>query len=157
MSNLGKKGYAPVNLVFYKANQEIIYEVQTICAYHKDTKEVVQIGEDAINQENNRDIIVENPLKWGVIGNYTIFSKMAAICMKKAPKKLFKKLKLALCIPANLSEVEAMAFKDAFAEAEKVEVVDIIQASFSEMIENNQSYDIYVDFVSDYYKSEYFE
>lgn len=157
MSNLEKKGYTPVQMVFYKPNQETVYEVETICAYNKDTKEVVEIGQDAVRQENNRDIIVENPMKWGVIGSYTIFAKLIQLCMKKIPKKLFKKLKIALCIPANLSEVEAIAFKDAFAENAKAEVVDIIQASFVEVIENNQSYDLYVEFVSDYYASEYFQ
>lgn len=157
MSNLEKKGYTPVQLVFYKPNQETVFEVETICAYNKDTKQVVEIGTNASKQESNRDIIVENPMKWGVIGSYTIFSTLIQICMKKVPKKPFKKLKMALCIPANLSEVEAVAFKDAFMEGAKADVVDIIQASFVDMIENNQSYDVYVDFVSEYYASEYFE
>lgn len=157
MSNLEKKGYAPVHLVFYKSNQETVFEAETICAYNKDTKQVAEIGTDALKQETNRDMIVENPMKWGVVGNFTVFSQFVQLCIKKVPKKPFKKLKLALCIPAKLSEVEAKALSEAFEQTAKTEAVDILQSSFTETIENNQSYDIYVDFISEYYKSEYFE
>lgn len=157
MSNLEKKGYTPIQMVFYKQNQETVFEVETICAYNKDTRQVAEIGTDALKQETNRDMIVENPMKWGVVGNFTVFSQFVQLCIKKVPKKPFKKLKLALCIPAKLSEVEATALSEAFEQAGKTEVVDILQSPFVEAIESNQSYDIYVDFVSEYYNSEYFE
>jgi phage terminase small subunit len=74
--------------------------------------------------------------------------------------RIWRKQRLALCVPAYLTEVEKKAFEDAFMMAD-VREMTLSERTFAEtdwerLSEYTKSYDIYVELVSDYYSCEYF-
>ena len=79
---------------------------------------------------------------------------------KKLPVKFAKKPKVALCIPARLTEVEKKAFSEAFIQCTG-KPFWLIEKSFEEMSEGESDIQMkginyYVEFVSEYYNTEYF-
>lgn len=84
------------------------------------TKSVVAVGEETrkIEENNNQDILIMCPLRWGVIADLHGTSvKMFEYLIQKAlgHKLIFRpKPKIVVCIPKDTTEVEKKAFSDAF-------------------------------------------
>lgn len=115
----------------------------------------------ALEYVENENIAVINPLKWGAVGDFVIFSKIMQNYIKEVKKSFFKKPRLAICVPAILTDVQKMAFVDSVASLSR-STVCVINKSFNQLqidgdkeIENDV--DIYLEFVSEYYESEYYQ
>ncbi|MBR4085729.1 MAG: hypothetical protein IKK33_15750, partial [Lachnospiraceae bacterium] len=93
---------------------------------------------------------------------YTIFEKVIKLQLQKVMKGKLLKTRLAFCVPAKLSEVERKAYEDAFYMSSYFKDVYIFAKSYEELLqeplpEGIKEPGLYVELVSDYYASEYFE
>ena len=161
MTNIEKKGYQPVIMRIYNKDRQLVLEDEVLCAYDTKTDRIEAIGREARKFTEDNQIAVVNPLKWGVVADYTIFEKVMKLQIQKVRKGKLLKARLAFCVPARLSEVEGKAFADAFYMSTMFKDVYIFAKSFEEMIqeplpEGVKEPGLYVELVSDYYASEYF-
>lgn len=161
MTNIEKKGYQPVVMRIYNKEKQPVLEDEVLCAYDTQTKRIQAMGREARKFTEDNQIAVVNPLKWGVVADYTVFEKVIKLQLQKVMKGKLLKTRLAFCVPAKLSEVERKAYEDAFYMSTFFKDVYIFAKSFEEMIqeplpEKIKEPGLYVELVSDYYASEYF-
>lgn len=161
MTNIEKKGYQPVVMRIYNKDRQLVLEDDVLCAYDTRTSKIEAMGREARKFTEDNQIAVVNPLKWGVVADYTIFQKVIKFQLQKVMKGKLLKTRLAFCVPARLSEVERKAYEDAFLDSTMFREVYMIEKSFEEMIQEPLPEEIkepglYVELVSDYYASEYF-
>ena len=119
------------------------------------------MGREARKFTEDNQIAEVNPLKWGVVADYTVFEKVIKLQLQKVMKGKLLKTRLAFCVPAKLSEVERKAYEDAFYMSTFFKDVYIFAKSYEEMLreplpEGIKELGLYVELVSDYYASEYF-
>lgn len=160
MTNIEKKGYHPVILRIYNKEKQLILEDEVLCAYDSQTNKIQAIGKEAREYIDDNQIVVVNPLKWGAVADFTIFQKIMKLNMKKVMKGMLRKPRLVLCIPAKLTQVETIAFKDALMESQMREVY-LFEKTFKEVFQEKNTIEgiqpeLYAEFVSDYYTSEYY-
>lgn len=160
MTNIEKTGYKPVQIKIYGKDKKLLIEDLVLCAYEIQSNKIIAFGNDALEYVNNDNMAVVNPLKWGAVGDFVIFSAIMRNYMKKLSSSVFSKPNLAICVPAPLTEVESKAFMESTLVLSKKPSY-IIHKTFEDTImENNAqiSKDInyYIEFVSEYYKSEYY-
>lgn len=161
MTNIEKKGYQPVVMRIYNMDRQLVLEDEVLCAYDIKTNKIQAMGREARKFTEDNQMAVVNPLKWGVVADYTIFEKVIKFQLQKVMKGTIRKKRLAFCVPAKLSEVERKAFEDAFYMSTMFTDVYIIAKSYEEMLrepspEGMKDPGLYVELVSDYYASEYF-
>lgn len=161
MTNIEKKGYQPVVMRVYNKEKQLVLEDEVLCAYDTRTNKIEAMGREARRFTEDNQIAVVNPLKWGVVADYTIFQKVIKLQLQKVMKGKLLKTRLAFCVPAKLSQVESVAFKDAVYDSTMFKEVYIITKSYEEMLreprpEGMKEPGLYVELVSDYYASEYF-
>ncbi len=160
MTHIDKKGYAPITIRVYSKEKELLLEDEVLCAYNIKTSEIVAVGKEARRYTDDAYIMVESPTKWGVVAEYTVFRKVIFGFIKKLrPKALFKP-KMAVCVPANLTEVESKAFLESFDPYVRKPFAFFYKKSFAQYAEQGmvpEGMDYYVEFASEYYASEYFE
>ncbi len=162
MTNIEKKGYQPVVMRIYNKDRQLVLEDEVLCAYDTRTDKIEAMGREARKFTEDNQIAVVNPLKWGVVADYTIFQKVIKVQLQKVMKGKLLKTRLAFCVPAKLSQVESVAFKDAVYDSTMFKEVYIITKSYEEMLreprmEGMKEPGLYVELVSDYYASAYFE
>ena len=160
MTNIEKKGYQPVLMRIYNKDKQLVMEDEVLYAYHTLSMKIFALGREARDLVDDNQVAVINPLKWGAVGDFNGFQKYVKICLSKVTGRAWRKQRLALCVPARLTEVEKKAFMDAFMMA-NVREMSLSEKSFEEtdwkrLAEYTKSYDIYVELVSDYYSCEYF-
>ena len=161
MTNIEKKGYQPVVMRIYDKDRQLLLEDEVLCAYDIYTSKIEAIGREAQKFTENNQIEVDNPMKWGVVADYVVFQKIMKLQLQKVMKRMALKTRLVFCVPAKLTQVESTAFKDAFMESTMFKDVYVIEKSFEEMTreplpEGMKEPEIYVELVSEYYASEYF-
>ena len=161
MTNIEKKGYHPVVMQVYNKDRQLVLEDEVLCAYDTKTNKIQAIGREARKFTEDNQIAVVNPLKWGVVADYTVFQKSMRLQLQKVMKRMVLKERLVFCVPAKLSQVESIAFKDAFLDLTLFRDVYMIEKSFEEMIQESltegmKEPGLYVELVSEYYASEYF-
>lgn len=160
VTNIEKKGYHPVTLRIYKKDMQMVLEDEILCAYDTRSQKILAIGTPALSYIQDDSVAVVNPLKWGVVADYIIFCKVIAHFVKMLPASFRKKPKIALCVPAKLTEVEKQAFCEVFTERAGKPFY-LVEKSFEGLmtegtIEDIKGVNYYVEFVSEYYASEYF-
>ena len=160
MTNIEKKGYHPVILRIYNKEKQLILEDEVLCAYDSQTNKIQAMGKEAREYIDDNQIVVVNPLKWGAVADFTIFQKIMKLNMKKVMKGMLRKPRLVLCIPAKLTQVETIAFKDALMESQMREVY-LFEKTFKEVFQEKNTIEgiqpeLYAEFVSDYYACEYY-
>lgn len=160
MTNIEKNGYKPVQIKIYGKDKGLIMEDLVLCAYEIQSTKIIAFGNEALGYVNNDNVAVVNPLKWGAVGDFVIFSAIMKNYIKKLSSSVFSKPNLAICIPATLTEVESKAFMESVLVMSKKPSY-IIHKNFEQIkIENDTqiSKDVsyYIEFVSEYYKSEYY-
>ncbi len=161
MTNIEKKGYQPVVMRIYNKERQLVLEDEVLCAYDTQTNKIQAMGRDARKFTEDNQIVVVNPLKWGVVADYTVFEKVIKLQLQKVMKGKLLKTRLAFCVPAKLSEVERKAYEDAFYMSTFFKDVYIFAKSYEEMLREPlpggiKELGLYVELVSDYYASEYF-
>lgn len=102
-------------LVIYK--DKVVVDEPSIIAINRSTKEVIAIGKQAMMMHGkvHDDIKTIRPLKDGVIADFTAAEHMirGMIKMINPGKKLFApSLKMVICIPSGITEVEKRAVRD---------------------------------------------
>lgn len=99
-------------------NDKIIVDSPSIIAIDIRTKKVLAVGEQAkrMQGKTHENIKICRPLKDGVIADYQIAELMIRELLKKIPeinRKFFAPaLKMVICIPSGITEVEKRAVKD---------------------------------------------
>ncbi len=161
MTNIEKKGYQPVIMRIYNKDRQLVLEDEVLCAYDTKTNKIQAIGREARKFTEDNQIAVVNPLKWGVVADYTVFQKVMKLQLQKVMKGKLLKTRLAFCISAKLSEVESKAFEDAFYMSTYFREVYILAKSYEELLqeplaEGMKEPGLYIELVSDYYAGEYF-
>lgn len=102
-------------LVFLKGKGIIIKE-PSVVAIHKDTKEVLAVGEEAKKMIGRTPghIIAIRPLSDGVIADFDITQSMLKYFIKKAyPRKSIMQPRVVVCVPSGVTEVEKRAVEEA--------------------------------------------
>ena len=163
MTNIEKKGYQPVLMRIYNKDKQLVMEDEVLYAYDTLSSKILALGREARDLVDDNQVAVINPLKWGAVGDFNGFQKYVKIYLSKVRGRVWRKQRLALCVPARLTEVEKKAFMDAFMMAD-VREMSLSEKSFeetdwkkiSEVSEGRKPYDIYVELVSEYYSCEYF-
>ena len=160
MTNIEKQGYRPTTIRIYTKDKQLFLEDQVLCAYEMQSKKILAIGQEALTYVQDDRVAVVNPLKWGVVADYMVFNKVITQYIKKLPTTFCLKPVVALCVPAKLTEVERKVFW------ESVETVVrkpyyLIEKSFEQLLADGLEADLkgvnyYIEFVSEYYASEYF-
>lgn len=94
----------------------VIVDEPSIVAINKQTGEVMAVGMKAMQmyEKTNDRIITSRPLKDGVIADFQAAEKMIEGLIKMAveKKRFFSHLKMVICIPSGITEVEKRAVFD---------------------------------------------
>ncbi|XCI75758.1 MAG: rod shape-determining protein [Flavobacteriales bacterium] len=99
-------------------NDKIVVDSPSIIAIDMRTKKVLAVGEQAkqMQGKTHENIKICRPLKDGVIADYQIAEIMIMEFLKKIPdvnRKFFTPaLRMVICIPSGITEVEKRAVKD---------------------------------------------
>jgi rod shape-determining protein MreB len=98
-------------------NDEIAVEEPSIIAIDNQTKKVIAIGAHAMQMhgKTHEDVKTIRPLKDGVIADFHAAEQMlrGLIAMVKRKRSLFSPhLRMVICIPSGITEVEKRAVKD---------------------------------------------
>ena len=139
----------------------MLFEDEVLCAYEIGTSKIVTIGKESLQYVEDDNICVCNPLKWGAVADYIVFTQIIKYFTKKIQKSFIKIGNVAFCIPVkNLTAVELTAFTEAFQTSVKPEIW-VIKKSLQELCENDtdqilKKASYFVEFESDYYFSEYY-
>jgi len=112
-------------LIIYK--DQVVVEEPSIIAINRMTNEVVAIGNQAMQMhgKTHEDIKTIRPLKDGVIADFNAAEQMlrGMISMVNKSNKFFSPhLRMVICIPSGITEVEKRAVKDSAERAGSKEV-----------------------------------
>ncbi len=161
MTNMDRKGYRPVVMRIYNKDGQLLLEDEVLCAYDMQFSQILALGKEAHKYTEEYQVMVENPLKWGAVANYTVYEKLTGMYVQKVMgRKALRKPHIIICVPAKLTQVQEVAFVDAVGNvAREMELVmkSYHEASPDKRYEGKNAPDLWIELVSDYYASEYFE
>lgn len=163
MTNIEKKGYQPIGVRIYNKDRQQVLEDEVLLAFNTKTSKIVATGREARKYIDDNEVVVENPMKWGVVADLIIFIKVMEAYIKKVTKPMaIRKPRVVLCVPARLTRVEMTNFVDSFGQLNRSCIITTLyeytfqQVVSEKQIETKKQPDFYIEFVSDYYASEYF-
>ncbi len=99
-------------------NDKVVVDSPSIVARNRLTGEITHVGKDAalMHGKTHENIKTIRPLKDGVIADFEASEKMINMFIKEIPalkKKLFPpSLRMVICIPSGITEVEMRAVKE---------------------------------------------
>ena len=97
-------------------NDQIVVDQPSIVAINRVTKELIAVGERAMrmHEKTHEDIKTIRPLKDGVIADFQAAESLiqGLIKMTTTKRKFFTHLKMVICIPSGITEVEKRAVFD---------------------------------------------
>ncbi len=97
-------------------NDVIVVDQPSIVAINRVTKELIAVGERAMrmHEKTHEDIKTIRPLKDGVIADFQAAESLiqGLIKMTTTKRKFFTHLKMVICIPSGITEVEKRAVFD---------------------------------------------
>ncbi len=100
------------NVLIYIKDEGIVLNEPSVIAIDTETKEVLAVGEEAnkmLGRTPNRVRAIK-PIKDGVVADFESANKMLEEFIKKIKKRgTFKKSKVLICCPANVTQVEKNA------------------------------------------------
>lgn len=114
-------------------NEKIIVDEPSIVALDSDSNKVLAVGTDALlmHEKTHPSIKTVKPLKDGVIADFTAAELMIKEFVKRVRSIqnsfIAKSLKMVICIPSGITEVEKRAVKDSAVQAGASEVVMIYE------------------------------
>ena len=97
---------------------KIVIDEPSIVAVNRITNEVLAVGEKAMqmHEKTHSNLVTIRPLKDGVIADFDASEQMISMFIKNIPalkKKLFAPaLRMVVCIPSGITEVEMRAVKE---------------------------------------------
>lgn len=103
------------NTLVYVSGRGIILREPSVVAIHKDTNEVLAVGEEAKRMLGRTpgNIIATRPLKDGVIADYDHTEKMLRYFMKRASRRSVLFQTVVVGVPSGVTEVERLAVIEA--------------------------------------------
>ena len=113
------------SVLVYIRGRGVVLKEPSVVAFDRDTNKIKAIGEDArlMLGRTPGNIVAVRPLRQGVISNYTVTEKMMKYFIQKAVgRRTFRKPRIAVCVPSQVTEVEKKAVEDATFEAGAREV-----------------------------------
>ncbi|MFI3236888.1 MAG: rod shape-determining protein [Lachnospiraceae bacterium] len=113
------------SILVYIRGKGVVLKEPSVVAFDRDTNKIKAIGENArlMLGRTPGNIIAVRPLRQGVISDYTVTEKMMKYFIQKAlGKRLFRKPRIAVCVPSGVTEVEKKAVEDAIYQAGAREV-----------------------------------
>ncbi len=116
------------SILVYIRGKGVVLKEPSVVAFDRDTNKIKAIGEDArlMIGRTPGNIVAIRPLRQGVISNYTVTEKMMKYFIAKAlGKRMFRKPRIAVCVPSGVTEVEKKAVEDATYQAGAREVAII--------------------------------
>lgn len=161
MTNVGKKGYAPIAIRIYSREKELLLEDEVLCAWDTRTSKIIAVGKEALQYTEDAYIMVACPTKFGVVAEFDLFRKVMLVFINKLKTRAYLKPKMAVCVPANLTEVEQKAFMESFEPYVRKPFCFYYTKAYAQFTEKEleqeaKKMDYYVEFESEYYDSEYF-
>ncbi|WP_124979478.1 rod shape-determining protein [Nonlabens xiamenensis] len=99
-------------------NGKVVVDSPSIVARNRATGKIIAVGKEAamMQGKTHENIKTIRPLKDGVIADFDASEKMISMFIKEIPalkKKLFPpSLRMVICIPSGITEVEMRAVKD---------------------------------------------
>ncbi|MDE6530740.1 MAG: rod shape-determining protein [Lachnospiraceae bacterium] len=116
------------SILVYIRGKGVVLKEPSVVAFDRDTNKIKAIGEDArlMIGRTPGNIVAIRPLRQGVISDYTVTEKMMKYFIAKAlGKRMFRKPRIAVCVPSGVTEVEKKAVEDATYQAGAREVAII--------------------------------
>lgn len=104
------------SILVYVKGKGVVLTEPSVVAFDRNTNEIKAIGEEArlMIGRTPGNIVAVRPLRQGVISDYTITEKMLKYFVKKAiGKSAFRKPRICVCVPSQVTEVEKKAVYDA--------------------------------------------
>lgn len=99
-------------------NDKVVVDSPSIVARHRNTGKIIAVGKEAamMQGKTHENIKTIRPLKDGVIADFDASEKMLTMFIKDIPalkKKMFTPaLRMVICIPSGITEVEMRAVKE---------------------------------------------
>ena len=116
------------SVLVYIRGKGVVLKEPSVVAFDRDTQKIMAIGEDArlMLGRTPGNITAVRPLRHGVISDYTVTEKMMKYFIQKAiGHRTYRKPRIAVCVPSQVTEVEKKAVEDATYQAGAREVIII--------------------------------
>ena len=113
------------SVIVYIKGQGIVLQEPSVVAIDKNSGTILAVGEEARKMLGRTpgNITAIRPLREGVISDYEITEKMISYFIEKVVgRHMFKKPRIAVCVPSQVTEVERRAVEDATRQAGAREV-----------------------------------
>ena len=104
------------NSLVYSAGKGIVLSEPSVVVYDKNTEKIRAIGEEARQMTGrlNSNLEIIWPIRQGVIVDYVVLEKMLKYFISKAlGRRAFRKPRIAICVPAGITEIERKAVEEA--------------------------------------------
>ena len=105
------------SILVYVKGKGVVLKKPSEVAYHRDTKQIMAIGEEArlMLGRTPGNIVAVRPLRQGVISDYKTTEKMLKYFIQKAVGKSFfgRRPRISVCVPSGVTDVEKRAVEDA--------------------------------------------
>ncbi|MDO4632261.1 MAG: rod shape-determining protein [Eubacteriales bacterium] len=114
------------SILIYLKGKGVVLKEPSIAAFDRDANKIKAIGDEArvMLGRTTGNIVGIRPMKNGIISDYAVTEQMLKYFIQKASGRLsFKKPRIAICVPSNVTEVERKAVEDAGYQAGAREVL----------------------------------
>lgn len=105
------------SILVYVKGKGVVLKEPSVVAYDRDTEQIMAIGEEArlMLGRTPGNIVAVRPLRQGVISDYKTTEKMLKYFIQKAVGKSFfgRRLRISVCVPSGVTDVEKRAVEDA--------------------------------------------
>ena len=104
------------SILVYVRGKGVVVKEPSLVAFDRDSNTIKEIGEEArtLIGQSAGNIIGVRPLRKGVVTDYTVTEKMVRYFVQKSLGKLiFKKPRINISVPCNITEVERRAVIEA--------------------------------------------
>ncbi len=113
------------SVLVYVRGKGVVLKEPSIVAFDRERNKIKAIGEEArlMISRTPGNIVAVRPMEHGVISDYMVTEQMLRYFIQKATGRLsFRKPRVSICVPADVTEVERKAVEDAAYQAGAREV-----------------------------------
>lgn len=104
------------SVLVYVKGKGVVLKEPSVVAFNRETNEIKAIGEEARQMLGRTpgNIVAVRPLRKGVISDYTVTERMIKYFVHKSlGRRTFKKPRISICVPSEVTEVEKKAVEEA--------------------------------------------
>ena len=104
------------SVLVYVKGKGVVLKEPSVVAFDRETNEIKAIGEESRQMLGRTpgNIVAIRPLRKGVISDYTVTEKMIKYFVHKSlGRRTFKKPRISICVPSEVTEVEKKAVEEA--------------------------------------------